>query len=72
MSQSPSARSEFNDLRGQTVREVHRDDAVVISGAEYLRLRRIKDTVETLAAVYAGDGDIDGLIVKLEELTDVD
>jgi hypothetical protein len=27
----------FNDLRGQVHREVHRNDAVVISGAEYLR-----------------------------------
>jgi hypothetical protein len=29
----------LKDLRGQTVRHVHRDDAVIITGAEYLAMR---------------------------------
>lgn len=30
---------DLKDLRGAAVREVHRDDAVIITGAEYLSLR---------------------------------
>lgn len=37
---------EVKDLRSQAVREVHRDDIVLITGAEYLRKSRLADQAE--------------------------
>lgn len=37
---------ELKDLRGQAVRDVHCDDAVIISGAEYLRLRYAQNEMD--------------------------
>ena len=45
----------LNDLRGVRHRAVHRDDAVVITGAEYMRLRRAMELVEDLAEGWVGN-----------------
>lgn len=38
----------LNDLRGASMRSVHRDDSVIITGAEYLRKSRITGEIEHL------------------------
>jgi hypothetical protein len=40
------------DLRGQEVRSVHRDDTVVITGAEYLRKTRWAQEQRVVAMVH--------------------
>jgi hypothetical protein len=40
----------LKDLRGADVRSVHRDDSVIITGAEYLRKSRLASALEPLTA----------------------
>lgn len=70
---SEPARSEFNDLRGAVARDIHRDDAVVIAGAEYLYLRLRLQTAHELVCQLGSrwrEGDMKGAGEVLARLED--
>lgn len=62
--------SEPIDLRGKTTRTVHRDDAVVISGAEYLRLSHIKHTAGAVVDFHRAGADLSMVMGWLGDLVE--
>lgn len=72
-----SETTQFNDLRNAVVREVHRDDAVVITGGEYLSGRLLIQTAREHVRRLIGarmandDHDVDLYIGDLETLFDL-
>jgi hypothetical protein len=63
----------FNDLRGQVHREVHRNDAVIIDGAEYLRkthgltdaehtIRRLRTWIDTEGRNCPSNTTVDAIL----------